>query len=121
MKVLVVDDSPGIRARLVSLLRETPGLSTAEVSGADEAVEHVRAHGADAVVLDIHMPGKSGLDVLPDLKAHQPSPLVIVLTSHPTELHRRLCLERGADYFFDKAREFARVVEVLTSPTPAGA
>ena len=91
----------------------------AEASGGDEALAHLRAHGADVVVLDLHMPGKGGLDVLREIKASMGSPMVIVLTSHPTEHHRRLCLARGADHFFDKSREFARVVELLVGPTAA--
>lgn len=117
VKVLVVDDSPGIRSRLVSLLREVAGVATAEASGAEEALEHLRARGADTVVLDLHMPGKNGLEIIRDLKAAEPAPMVIVLTSHPTDHHRRLCLELGADHFFDKAREFGRVVELLAGPT----
>jgi DNA-binding NarL/FixJ family response regulator len=54
---------------------------------------------------------------LPLLKATAASPLVVVLTSHPTELHRRQCLALGADYFFDKSRDFARVVDVIVRPT----
>jgi two-component system response regulator DevR len=117
VRVLVVDDSPAIRTRLATLMRDAAGVEVAEAPGADEALEHLRAHGADVVVLDVHMPGRSGLDVLPEIKASPGSPLVIVLTSHPTEHHRRQCLAQGADYFFDKSRDFARVVEVLVRPT----
>jgi two-component system response regulator DevR len=117
VRVLVVDDSPAIRTRLATLMRDAAGVEVAEAPGADEALEHLRAHGADVVVLDVHMPGRSGLDVLPEIKASPGSPLVIVLTSHPTDHHRRQCLAQGADYFFDKSRDFARVVEVLVRPT----
>ena len=119
VKVLVVDDSPAIRARLVTLLRDVAGISPAEASGGDESLKHLRANGAAVVVLALHIPGKGGLDVLREIKASPGSPMVIVLTSHPTEHHRRLCLARGADYFFDKSREFGRVVELLVGPTGA--
>ena len=115
----MVDDAPGIRARLLALLQEVDGVQTLEARDAAEGLALLRAHGADVVVLDLHMPGRSGLDVLRDIKATVPSPTVVVLTSHPTELHRRMCLERGADHFFDKAREFARVLDVLVRPTAA--
>jgi len=118
--VLVVDDSPAIRARLVSLLREVVGVVPSEASGADEALAHVRREGADLVILDIHMPGRNGLQILPLLKATPAAPVVVVLTSHPTELHRRQCLALGADHFFDKSRDFARVLDVIVRPT-AGA
>jgi CheY-like chemotaxis protein len=117
VRVLIVDDSPAIRARLLSMMREVPGLDLDEASGADEALETVRARRPDVVVLDLHMPGKSGLEILPAMKALLSPPMIVVLTGHPTEHHRRLCLAQGADYFFDKSREFARVLELLDRPT----
>ncbi len=117
MRVLVVDDSPGIRSRLVALMREVPGVEPAEAEGADTALEHVRRVGADVVILDLHMPGKSGLEILPQLKRLAAAPVVVVLTSHPTDLHRRQCLALGADYFFDKSRDFAQVLDVIVRPT----
>jgi DNA-binding NarL/FixJ family response regulator len=119
VKVLVVDDSPSIRARLMTLLREVDGLDLAEASGADEALRSLASESVDVVLLDLHMPGKTGLDVLPAIKAHTPSPLVIVLTGHPTEHHSRLCLALGADYFFDKSKDFARVLELVGRPAMA--
>jgi CheY-like chemotaxis protein len=119
VRVLVVDDSPAIRARLAGLMREIPGVVTSEASGADEALDHVQRQGTDLVILDIHMPGKNGLEILPLLKATAARPTVVVLTSHPTELHRRQCLTLGADYFFDKSRDFAQVVDVVVRPTLA--
>jgi DNA-binding NarL/FixJ family response regulator len=67
------------------------------------------------VVLDLHLPGTGGLDVLPSLVAGTPPPRVIVLTNHATPAHRATSLARGAAWFFDKSSEFHRVVEVLTA------
>jgi two-component system response regulator DevR len=117
VRILIVDDSSAIRARLVSMMRELPGIDLDEASGADEALEAVLAHGPDVVVLDLNMPGKNGLEILPAIKAMASPPLVVVLTGHPTEHHRRLCLAQGADYFFDKSKDFARVLELLDCPT----
>jgi DNA-binding response OmpR family regulator len=117
MRVLVVDDSPAIRSRLVTLMREIAGVDPSEAADADEAIAHVLRGGTDVVVLDLHLPGKSGFDALPAIKAAPGPPMVVVLTSHPTEHHRRQCLALGADYFFDKARDFARLVDVLVRPT----
>jgi CheY-like chemotaxis protein len=113
VRILVVDDSAAIRARLVAMLREVPGVEPHEAPGADEALEAIRAHLPDLVVIDVHMPGKSGIDVLPIIKALPSPPMVVILTSDPTEHHRRLSLAQGADFFFDKSRDFARVVELV--------
>ena len=47
MRVLVVDDSPAIRARLVALLREVDGVAPSEASGGDEALERVQREGTE--------------------------------------------------------------------------
>jgi DNA-binding NarL/FixJ family response regulator len=113
VRILVVDDSAVIRARLVAMLREIPEVEVDEATGADEALAAAAALQMDLVVLDVHMPGRSGLDVLPQLKALAGPPLVVVLTGHPTEHHKRLSMAMGADLFLDKAREFHRVVELV--------
>jgi DNA-binding response OmpR family regulator len=113
VKVLLVDDSAAIRARLAAMLREVPGIEIREAADADEALEAVRGEPPDLVVLDVHMPGKSGLDVLEPIKAAPSHPVVVVLTSHPTEPHARLSLARGADMYLDKARDFGRVLELV--------
>jgi CheY-like chemotaxis protein len=113
VRILVVDDSPAIRARLVAMLREVPGVEPYEAAAADEALEAIRASAPDVVVLDVHMPGMSGIDVLPIIKALPSPPVVVILTSHPTDHHRRLSIAHGADFFFDKSLDFARVVELV--------
>jgi DNA-binding response OmpR family regulator len=115
--VLVVDDSAAIRARLAAMLSEVPGVEVFEAHDADEALEMARRRRPNLILLDLHMPGKNGLAVLPELKAVSPPPVVIVLTSHPTEHHRRLCAWHGADFFFDKSADFAKLVFELVSPT----
>jgi two-component system, OmpR family, response regulator len=120
VRVLVVDDSDAIRSRLVARLRELPGADVHEATRADEALEHCRTTRVDAVLLDLHMPGKWGLAIVASLKALDPPPVVIVMTGHPTEHHRRSSLAAGADHFFDKSHEFERAVELLFRPTPRG-
>jgi CheY-like chemotaxis protein len=112
--VLVVDDCSAVRARLVALLGEGDGDCTIEeASDAAEALAAARARPPALVILDLNLPGPSGLDVLPRLKAGPAPPVVVVLTNHPTDPHRRQCLALGADHFFDKSHEFDRVVAVL--------
>jgi DNA-binding NarL/FixJ family response regulator len=65
------------------------------------------------VVLDISMPGGSGMYVLETVKKDRPVPVVIMLTNFAHDQYRQKCLQLGADYFFDKSTEFERVIEVL--------
>jgi DNA-binding NarL/FixJ family response regulator len=120
VRVLVVDDSDAIRSRLVARLRELLVVEVQEATRAEEALALCRVSRMDAVLLDLHMPGKWGLAIVASLKALCPSPVVVVMTGHPTEHHRRSSLAAGADYFFDKSHEFERAVEVLVRPTPLG-
>jgi DNA-binding NarL/FixJ family response regulator len=114
MRVLVIDDSAAVRSRVSELLREGRSFERVdEASDASFGISLARTQRPDAVILDLQLSGNSGLDVLPVLKRGVPPPVVIVLTNHATTAHRRECMARGADYFFDKSREFERAVLVV--------
>ncbi len=121
VRVLIVDDSAIVRDRLASAVGERPGIELMQATGADEALAIASRGRPDVVLLDFHMPGRSGLAVIADLKAMSPPPVVVVLTWQPTEAHRRKCLSMGADFFFDKAFDFSRVLQsVIGSDEPRG-
>jgi DNA-binding NarL/FixJ family response regulator len=117
VKVLIVDDSAIIRDRLAALMGELPGVDLMEARGADEALAVARESRPAVVVLDLHMPGKSGLAVIAALKALSPAPVVVVLTCEPTESVRQKCIAKGANFFFDKAFDFSGVLEAVIGPT----
>ena len=105
------------------MLREVETISAIdEASSADEAITLALRHLPNVVILDVNMPGKNGLSVLPSLRGLRSAPLVVVLTNDPTEHHRRSCLAGGAHFFFDKSKHFDSLLEVLRSapPTPQG-
>ena len=120
--VFIVDDSPVVRERLARLIAELPGVDiVGQADIAFEALHAIRKLKPGVVVLDISMPGSSGLYVLETLKREQPCPLVIMLTNFSHEQYRRKCLQLGADYFFDKTNEFEKVIDVLRElPADAG-
>jgi len=113
-----VDDSAAVRARLLALLGDLPGAQLYEACDAEEGLALARARSVEAVILDLNMPGKSGLAILGPLKGFAAPPVVFVLTGDPTEQHRRNCLALGADAFLDKAHDFDRVVELLRARLP---
>ena len=116
MKVFIVDDSLIVRARIVTMLSE---LESVEVVGhaqsSKEAAAAIPAIKPDVVILDIHMPGGNGIELLRHLKSFSPSPLVIMFTNFPFAQVRKECTLAGADYFFDKSRDFEKVAQVLGS------
>ena len=67
------------------------------------------------VILDLEIPGGTGLEVLAVVKKERPKTTVIVLTNYAMCYVRTRCCLAGADYFFDKSTEFERVVSVLES------
>ena len=114
MKVLIVDDSAIVRERLravISKITEAKDISYAE--DVPEAISSVQKLNPEVVILDIEMPGGSGIDVLREIKKGNQPPLVVVLTNYPYPQYRKKCMDAGADFFFDKSTEFDKVTEVL--------
>lgn len=112
--IFIADDSDTLRERLTTMLSEVEG---AEVVGqarnAAEAVEGIRSLNPDVVILDIQMPGGSGIDVLKTIKRHARPPVVMMLTNHASGLYRKKCMEWGADFFLDKSREIERLTAIF--------
>jgi two-component system, NarL family, invasion response regulator UvrY len=82
MRVLIVDDHPIVRRALRELLSdEFHGAAFGEASDARQALEQLRKKQWDVALLDIALPGKSGLDLLKELKAEWPKLPVLVLIS----------------------------------------
>lgn len=115
MRVLIVDDDPIVRQVIRrSLLRE--GFDVLEVADADAAMATLAQGPIDVVVLDLHLPGTSGLELLPTLREHHPDVHVLMLTGAATEADRVRGLVSGADDYMVKPfshRELAaRVIAV---------
>ncbi len=118
LRVVIVEDSPIIRARLAESLSEIPNLTIVDqVENEVAAVEVLRDKAWDAVVLDLQLKQGTGLGVLKALAqgVRPQHAKVIVFTNYAFPQYRDRSLALGADYFFDKAREFHRVREVLSS------
>jgi two-component system response regulator AlgR len=85
LQVLVVDDEPLARARMRTLLgdcRSPQVVVTGEAANAIEAMEALRRGGADAVMLDVHMPGADGLALAQALRGMAREPAVVFVTAH---------------------------------------
>lgn len=114
MKLFIADGSALVRERLKSAvgdLEETQIVGLADDFA--EAVEMLPRLNPDVVILDIHILGGSGIDILKEIKSEASSPVVIVLTNHSSLEYRKICQELGADHFFDKAKELEKAVEIL--------
>jgi DNA-binding NarL/FixJ family response regulator len=114
LRVVFADDSDLVRARLATLASDLAGVEVvAYASSAQEALDAIRRTVPDVVVLDVCMPGGSGIGALKVIKALEVPPVVIMLTAFPYPQFRMKCTRMGADHFLDKATEFDQVAEVL--------
>ena len=112
--VLIVDDSPLVRERLVHMVSQFSGVEIAGQTGDPQvALDAIRSLSPSVVILDIRLPGRSGFDLLPEIKRLDPAPVVIMLTNYPYPQYREKCMEAGADFFLDKSTEFQRIGEIL--------
>ncbi len=113
-KAFIVENSPSIRERLGALLGEVKGVSiVGEAATPPAAVEGILRTRPDVVVLDIHLTGGSGIEVLRRVRSEAPGVVFIVLTNHPNPQYRRACMEAGASHFLDKTAEFGKLREVI--------
>lgn len=116
LRVVLVEDSQMIRARIVETLSALPNVSiVGEVDTEDAAIELLKGESWDAAVLDLQLKQGTGLGVLKALRGspRPPGARVIVFTNYAFPQYRERSLALGADYFFDKSREFDRVRDVV--------
>jgi DNA-binding NarL/FixJ family response regulator len=115
-RVFLVEDSAAIRERLtetISSLDQVEVVGHAETEA--DAIEALQAAPCDAVVLDLQLKAGHGFNVLKALRSAPVKQriIVLVLTNYATAQYRGRSMEIGADYFFDKSREYDRLCEVL--------
>jgi two-component system OmpR family response regulator len=115
LRVVIVEDSAIIRARLTETLGEIPDVDVVDqIETQTAALNRLREPNWDAVVLDLQLKEGTGLGVLKALGDDRPpGTKVIVFTNYASPVYRERSLKLGADYVFDKVREFHRVREVL--------
>ena len=97
MRILVIDDSAILRTAIVDLL--TSRIDSAEVSEADDgssALVQFRRAAWDVLILDISMPGESGLTVLDKIQALRPGQPVVMFTTHLSQVMVNNVFSRGA-------------------------
>lgn len=108
MRILIADDHPIFRAGVKEiLLKEKDVESIGEADTGHKVLELARKRRWDVVLLDLTMPGKDGLQVLPELRREQPELPILVLSAHPEDqLALRLLKSGAAGYLTkDKAPE----------------
>jgi two-component system, NarL family, invasion response regulator UvrY len=103
MKILIADDHPIVRHGLKQVLSSDPELHVVgEAKNGDEMLELARSVDWDLAVMDFQMPGRSGLDLLGDMRTEFPQRPVLVLSIHAEDLHAASVLKAGGAGYITK-------------------
>ncbi|MFL6231136.1 MAG: response regulator [Pyrinomonadaceae bacterium] len=102
IRVLIVDDHAVVRRGLREILSDERDVEVSEATDAHEALRLVREQAFDLAVLDIDLPGKSGLDLLPEVRSARPCLPVLILSVYPEDQFAVRTLRLGASGFMCK-------------------
>src|SRR2546423_8063134 len=103
MRILIADDHAVVRQGVKQILADEFRRATfGEARNAQEALDRVWKEPWDTVILDITMPGRSGLEVLREIRRSQPKLPVLVLSMHPEDQFAMRVLKAGASGYMTK-------------------
>lgn len=104
MKILIADDHPIVRHGVKQVLAADPDLVVVgEAKSGDEALQLARQLDWDVAILDFSMPGRSGFDLLGDMRREFPQRPVIILSIHSEQLHASRVLKAGGAGYLNKS------------------
>jgi CheY-like chemotaxis protein len=114
LTVFIVDDSWHIRQRLLRQIEEvTDVYIVGELSGGRLALAQIEQTQPDVIILDIHLPGGNGFDLLTTIRQSQAETTIIVFTAAGYPAYAKRALSAGANYYFDKSDDFEQITGVL--------
>jgi DNA-binding NarL/FixJ family response regulator len=103
IRIVIVDDHAVVRAGLKQFLAEQMDFQViGEAANGREALDFVRAGGIDVLILDVSMPGQSGVDALSGIKARAPELPVLMLSAFPETHYATALLKQGASGYLNK-------------------
>lgn len=116
MTVLIVDDSPIIITKMIELIEDVKTITALKTCGTyDSAIELLNNYTPNVILLDINLPGTSGIELLKYTKAYLPNTFVIIVTNQGSEYYKERCFKIGADHFVDKSKDFDKIPSILSS------
>ncbi|KRP18539.1 MAG: LuxR family transcriptional regulator [SAR92 bacterium BACL16 MAG-120619-bin48] len=119
--ILLVEDHAVVRNGLKQMLIENLDLVVlAEANDAIEAMQQVRKQDWDLVVLDIRLPGRSGVDVLKQIKSEKPHLPVLILSSYPESQYAVRLIQAGAAGYISKDAEETEIIKAVKTAAAGG-
>jgi two-component system invasion response regulator UvrY len=114
LTMLVVDDHRAVRVRLKLLLEEAfPGALVRQAKDVRQLMKLTRSQPWDVVLLDISLPDRSGLDVLPEIKREHPETRVLIVSNHPEEQYGAASLRAGASGYVTKGKAPEQLADAI--------
>jgi two-component system, NarL family, response regulator NreC len=114
VRIVLADDHAVVRSALRMLLEAEPEFEVvSEAGGADEAARKVRGHHPQVLVLDINMPGGSGLAAVPKIRDESPETQIVVLTMQSEPAFAREAMQAGALGYVLKEAADAELVQAV--------
>jgi DNA-binding NarL/FixJ family response regulator len=121
IKILVADDHAVVRQGVKQILADVRDMTVKdEAQNGTEALKKVAEQAFDVVLLDISMPGRSGLEVLEDIKALHPKLPVLILSMHPEEQYAVRALKAGASGYLTKASAPQELIGAIRKAAEGG-
>ncbi|MDI5963907.1 response regulator transcription factor [Streptomyces sp. SL13] len=114
IRVLLAEDQSMVREALAALLNLEDDMEVVvQVSGGDEVLEAARIHAVDVALLDIEMPGLSGIEAAARLRRELPGVKVVIVTTFGRPGYLRRAMEYGADAFLVKDAPAAQLADAV--------
>jgi two-component system, NarL family, invasion response regulator UvrY len=113
-RILIADDHAIVRRGLAEIIaRDLKGALHSEAEHAQQVIDLVREQNWDLLILDITMPGRSGVDVLVDVKRMRPKLPVLILSMHPEDQFAKRALKAGAAGYITKGSAADELVHAI--------
>ena len=122
IRIVVADDHTIVREGLKQLLSAAGDLAVlAEAQNGREVLERVRALDFDVLLLDMSMPGKSGIELIKQVHAEKPKLRILVLSMHEEEQYAVRAIKAGASGYLTKESASAQLVSAIRKVAGGGA
>jgi len=114
MKILIADDHPIVREGMKQIIAKAADMTIGgEALNGQEALDRIEVEEFDAVVLDINMPGRDGLEILKDIRRSRPTLPVLLLSMYSEDQVAVRALKAGASGFLNKESAPRELVHAL--------
>lgn len=113
-RIIIADDHTIFREGLKQVIARTATMTVAgEAADGAELLDTIRREEFDLVILDISLPGRSGLDILADIRGIRPKLPVLILSMHPEEQYALRAMKSGASGYLTKGSSSHQLIDAL--------